>query len=89
MNVMREHKVLRITKLPENGTTRSAGAAAGWGTAGLVVAGPLGALVGAAYGARSRGTTLYAIETADGHNVIVETAKSRIIKKLDIQANHL
>ena len=52
------------------------------------LAGPLGALVGAAYGARSRGTTLYAIETKDGHNVIVETAKSKEIAKLDGLACH-
>ncbi|CUH49652.1 hypothetical protein [Ruegeria atlantica] len=87
-NVMREHKVDEVTKLPESGTTRSVGTAAGWGTAGAVMAGPLGALVGAAYGARSRGTTLYAIETKDGHNVIVETAKSKEIAKLDGLACH-
>ncbi len=86
-NVLREHKITKVTKLPESGTTRSVGAAAGWGTAGAVVAGPFGALVGAAYGARSRGTTLFAVETKDGHNVIIETAKSKEIAKLDSLAS--
>ena len=81
-NVLKEHKVSSITMLPEHGTSRSVGKAVGWGAAGAVMAGPFGALIGAAYGARRRGTTLFAIQTQDGNVIVVETDKPKEIASL-------